>query len=434
MPRASLRHALALLAATFSVLALTVGPAAAQPVPADATSTSAAPPSIATSLATFPFALGEVDVTTLGVPLTDLASVGPAGAATTSAGDGPNMYIVDDNHADCPNAQVTSIQAAVDASGPNDRVKVCPGTYPEQVDISGPRHDGLRLFSQVPLQAVITMPFPELKLPRSIVTVAGSRDVSIWQFTISGPFFFPGCTEAVDQHTGVRITEGSATLFGNHITQIRNANPALFGCQDGIAVRVGRQVENQVGVATLRNNLIDLYQKGGVVVDNAGSYAWITQNEIDGDLGLEPTIAQNGVQIGRGASADVDHNEIRNNFFFRIGLDDTAAGVLLFETAAHVDVDHNDVVNNGVGIDIDEGAVGLTIDHNDVTKSHDNGLAAFEGSQKNTISYNKATDNIPVDCWDDTPGGGTPPTSSNFWIKDMGLTENKPGLCKKATP
>src|SRR5207245_7373758 len=38
---------------------------------------------------------------------------------------------------DCPQATFTTIQAAVNASGPNDTIKVCPGTYTEQVQIVG---------------------------------------------------------------------------------------------------------------------------------------------------------------------------------------------------------------------------------------------------------------------------------------------------------
>jgi hypothetical protein len=416
-----------------AALAIGVGAAAASGgSPFDGTS-SASAVSPGAVLATASFALGEVDLNALGVSPTDLATVGLVGATSMSAGDGPNMFIVDDDHLQCPNAGFTSIQAAVDASGPGDQIKVCSGNYSEQVRIQGSQHDGLRLFSQVPLQATISMPPAEAFFPRSIVLVEGARDVDIRHFTITGPFYLPGCTEAIDRHTGVRVFDGSATLYGNHITQIRNVNPALLGCQDGVAVLIGRQFEGQVGTATIRNNLIDLYQKGAIVVDNTGSYALITQNEIDGDLALSGTTAQNGVQVGRGASADVDHNEIRDNFYCCNNNFDTAAGVLLFETAAHVTVGHNGVTNNGVGIDIDEGAVGLTIDHNDVTKNRNNGVAAFDQSSGNTISYNKATNNVPVDCFDDTFGGGTAGTA-NFWIKDMGLTQNRPGLCKKATP
>src|SRR5205807_2261656 len=112
------RHGAVLAAAACAALALAVAPASAGPVSFDGVaSTAAVTP--ATILATAPFALGEVDPTTLGVPLTDLAAVGMNGASPGDPGDGQHMWIVDDDHAQCPNADFTSIQAAVDASGPN---------------------------------------------------------------------------------------------------------------------------------------------------------------------------------------------------------------------------------------------------------------------------------------------------------------------------
>ena len=63
--------------------------------------------------------------------------------AVTAAPALAREYRVDDNQAECPTAQFITVQAAVNASGPNDTVKVCPGTYPEQVRIDGPGHDGL---------------------------------------------------------------------------------------------------------------------------------------------------------------------------------------------------------------------------------------------------------------------------------------------------
>src|SRR6267378_717941 len=233
-----------------------------------------------------PFLLGEIDLSLLGVPESELASIGPAGATADPPADGPNTLIVDDDRADCPDAAFTSIQAAVDAAGPGDKIKVCPGTYQEQVRI-GPGKDGLSLFSQVPLQAIIKAPL------------------------------------------------------------------------------------------------------------------LMTQNDISGE-GLSNIIAQNGVQIGRGASADVEHNRISRNLFKRVDSTDTASGVLLFETSAHVSADHNDVFQNGVGVDIDADAVALVIAHNKVHENLDNGVAAFAGSQQNQIAYNKVSNNTPVDCYDET--------------------------------
>jgi hypothetical protein len=395
--------------------------------PAPPTSTT---PALGTVLATPFFLPGEVDLGALGVSASELANVGLIGAAS-SAGDGPNMFIVDDDHAQCPNAPYSSIQEAVDLAPPGAQIKVCPGLYPEQVRIT---KNDLTLFSQVPLKAVIQAPLV-LTYPNSVVTVSGASGVTIRQFTISGPYVAinPGaCAEPGDRHTGVRVIDGSATVFGNHITEIRDANPTLFGCQDGIAVLVGRQLEGQVGTALLRNNLIDQYQKGGVVVDNTGSYAWVTENEITGE-GLTPATAQNGVQVGRGASADVDHNEISRNQFVRAGSTDEASGVLLFETDAPVSTDHNDVFRNGIGIAVYENAIGLTIAHNNAHENINDGIAAFQDSSGNLISFNKAFNNAPFDCYDETSGPYMPAATANNWLKDMGLTQNRPGLCKQAS-
>jgi len=424
-PRVLLAASLALIGAL--ALAVVSG-ARAGTQPFDASTPLVTGTDLGGALTTPLFLPGEVDPSALGVSATELADVGLVGA-TQSPGDGPNMWIVDDDHVQCPNAQFTSIQAAEVAASAGDQIKVCPGNYAEQVRIT---KNNLTLFSQVPLQAVIRAPLV-MTQPNSIVTVDGATGVRIWQFTITGPYTFGSCAEALDRHTGVRIIDGSATIYGNHITQIRDLNPALFGCQDGIGVLVGRQFEGQVGNAIVRNNQIDLYQKGGIVVDNAGSYALITQNDISGE-GLSNIIAQNGVQIGRGASADVDHNDISRNQFARVGSTDTASGMLLFETDAHVSADHNDVFQNGVGIDVDENAIGLTVAHNNVHENINDGIGAFQDSSDNLISFNKSYDNTPFDCYDETVGAYQPAGTANDWLKDMGVTENRPGLCKQTGP
>jgi len=411
--------------------ALGAAPASAQSAAFDAppAATDAASVSLPAVIATPLFLLGEVDVSTLGASQADTANAGTDGASPEANADGyPNQLTVDDDHAQCPEAQFTSIQAAVAVAGPGDRVKVCPGTYNEQVRIR-PDQDGLTIWSQVPWQAVIKAP-PVMTLPNSIVLDDGAHDVALRMFTITGPFTAPGCVGPLERHTGVRVSNGGSMLiYGNHITNIRDINPGFFGCQDGIGVLVGRSLESQVGTAWLRNNLIDRYEKGGVVVDGAGSYAQIDHNVITGE-GLSNITAQNGVQVGRGAGADVEHNRISGNQFARVGSMDTAAGVLLFETSAAVEVGHNDVGSNGVGIDIDENAVGLTVDHNDVHDNINDGIGAFQDSMHNWITENRAYNNAPVDCYDETAGDGTGGTA-NYWVHDQGNTENRPYLCKR---
>jgi hypothetical protein len=94
-----------------------------------------------------------------------------------------------------------------------------------------------------------------------------------------------------------------------------------------------------------------------------------------------------------------------------------------------LEVDHNYVYRNDDGIalyDTDESL----ISHN---RSEEqllfDGLYADSGSAGNRLEYNLMELNAEHDCHDDSVGPGTAGTA-NFWIKDHGLTENRPGLCK----
>jgi parallel beta-helix repeat protein len=406
------------LASLAALALLVVGPVAAAPSPADSDPLTASGVTAPWAL-TSPFALGEVDLSALGVSAAELANVGVSSAASSS-GDGPNMWIVDDNMLDCPNAAFTSIQAAVTAAGPGDQVKVCPGTYTEQVVI-GPGKDDLRLFSQVPLAAVIQAPLL-MALPKSIVLVDEAQDVTIRHFTISGPFTEAGCTNPPVAHTGIRVIGGgSAVILHNHITRIRDANPALFGCQDGLGILVGRQFEGQTGTAWILHNRIDLYQKAGIVADNEGSFVEIRQNEIVGE-GPTSITAQNGVQISRGADAEVHYNRVSRNLYTPPGVD--ATGFLLFQLNGGVAVHHNESFENDTGFYLSASTL-LEISHNNATSNTDKGIYAEAGASNNLIAHNKALGNL-VDCRDDPP-------TDNQWIKNFGNTEVAvPGpICKR---
>ena len=390
---------------------------AGSPSPADGGTAATLVPSPA--LFTSLFALG----TSLSdVGFTGELVTGPSAAAASSGGD--NLLTVDDG-ADCPNAEFPTIQAAVDAAGPGARIKVCRGTYPEQVTIPAGK-DGITLFSAGFLQAVIKAP-PVMTDPGDIVHVQGAKNVTIRHFTIAGPL--PDTLFcSVFTRTGVKVDGGGSLLLtNNHITEIRSTSPLLRGCQNGIAVRAGSRFEGTTGRIEVDHNRIDRYQKGGVVIDNAGSYGNVHHNEIVGE-GPQPAIAPNGIQVSRGAAADVDHNEVSGNSYSLGGAAGT--GILLFETAARLTVGYNEVFRNDDGIslyDVDNSLV----QHN---KSRDqllfDGLYADVDSSGNRLEHNRMERNVEHDCHDDSVGGGTAGTA-NFWVKDYGLTENKPGLCRR---
>jgi hypothetical protein len=411
------------VAAALTAGAATAGPGSVSPYDGGGVATT---PAVSPALFTSLLSLG-VDLGSFGVSDAELATAGPT--ASSSSSSTGSLLTVDDNLLDCPNAQFTSIQAAVTAAPPGAKIKVCRGTYIEQVVITT---SGLTLYSVPDLAAVIKAPPAMLPGNKSIVTVTGAQDVTLRHFTIAGP----GGGPCDSLEYGVRIDGGgSALVTDNHITDIRDT--PFGGCQNGVAVLVGRNSQNTYGSATVVHNLIDNYQKGGIVVDgqlaaNAPpSHAEVAFNEVAG-VGPTPVLAQNGIQVSRGAYANVHHNVVYGNVYSLFPF--YGEGILLFETATtQTTIHHNKVYDNADGIGLyDTQNIEVGWNH-----SHDNapyeGLYADPDTRENVIEHNKLVFNADVDCYDDT-AGPYPGASWNHWIQDLGNTENKPGLCKHATP
>ena len=132
----------------------TAGQSSPQPSPFDADSSVQPVQKVLDLFFTLPFALGEVNLASLGVSNAELSTVGPLASPSTGS---ENMLIVDNDLQDCPNAEFMTIQSAVAAASPGAKIKVCRGVYVEQVVIPLGK-DGLTLFSEGAFQAVIKAP------------------------------------------------------------------------------------------------------------------------------------------------------------------------------------------------------------------------------------------------------------------------------------
>src|SRR6185436_12842240 len=102
--------------------------------------------------------------------------------------------------------------------------------------------------------------------PKAVVAVRGATGVGIKEFTIEGPWQDTSdCTST--RHYGIKVDQaGSAKIESNHITQIQDAVSALRGCQDGVAIQVGRSGESTTGSAEIVHNVIDKFQKNGPTI------------------------------------------------------------------------------------------------------------------------------------------------------------------------
>ena len=305
----------------------------------------------------------------------------------------------------CEHPGFKDIQSAVDAAPAGTRINVCPGTYIEQVTIPAGK-DSLQLRSVGTWQAIIKAPAVMID-PKAIVRVSGAHDVGILAFTITGPGGF-GCDSI---RWGVRVDSGgSADILGNHITQIHDT--PFSGCQNGVAVVVGRFSEATTGSARIFGNLIDNYQKNGPTVSNAGSSAQISANRIFG-VGPTAVIAQNGIQASGGATASIRHNFVSGNVYTPQTFAST--GILLFQSGA-VTVDHNTVNTNDVGIygflqsagtavtmnrartSTFDGIIvdlsnGTQTGHNRTERNNGPGIGVYDGADSNAIFDNRVEDN-----------------------------------------
>lgn len=304
-----------------------------------------------------------------------------------------------------------TIQEAVDAAEEGDKIRVMPGTYTESVTID---KDNLEIKASDELEAIVN---PALG-GHFIFFVDGAQNVKIEGFEISGPF------TALTDFAGIQVSNGgSAKIKDNLITKIRNE--PLSGTQEGIGILVFQPNQPGTARAVIEDNVINDYQKGGIVVSvglglvdiddivaGAKAHAEIEDNVITG-AGFTDVIAQNGIQISDKATAEIEDNKISGNFF-----DDPdaagSAGILVTDFAGPTEISKNRVFDNQIGIwvidttdveveknkvyDNSEGGIfvdtssDVEVTKNDVFDNEFYGISLFE-SEYVEVSQNEVYDN-----------------------------------------
>jgi pectin methylesterase-like acyl-CoA thioesterase len=160
--------------------------------------------------------------------------------------------------------QFATIQLAVNAVPSGSTVKVCPGTYAEQVTIA---NKNLTLIGTGPTASTVTV-------PASGLVTNGVTD--IFGFPTAAQIFVQNATVTIshmavdganDQLTGCGV-DAVGIYFKNAagvITDnaVRNVllPPGLQGCQDGLAINVESSTATAV---TISNNSVRNYDKNGI--------------------------------------------------------------------------------------------------------------------------------------------------------------------------
>lgn len=281
--------------------------------------------------------------------------------------------------------QCKTVQAAVNAANVGDFIFVAPGTYIEQVTVG----KDLTLVGAGANYTTIQAPgilAPDSVGQKTIIEVNNGALVTLAGLTVNGP----GPSSCASIGYGIYVI-GNATLnlSGAAITNIRD-NP-MSGCQNGAGVRVGQQAFSQVGHATLSNVTVTNYQKGGIVIDGAGTTATVKNNTVTG-VGATPLIAQNGIQISRGAVASVYGNVVTGNECDNVNCgaalnQDQSAGILLYNVGAGTTIVGNSVSANDMGVgsaNDDATATSTTVSANTVSGNRYEGI--YVGTSNNNMN------------------------------------------------
>ncbi len=268
--------------------------------------------------------------------------------------NGGSTLLVDNDGVQCPNAQFSSIQAAVLAASAGDTIRVCPGTYPEQVRIDKNltvvgipvRNENLILLSPgavTPNTTSLTSGAPIA----AIIVADGARKVDLQNLTVDGAN--NGLNSCVTNFAGIYYRNASGRIDSVAVRNIK-LGPGGEGCQTGLGVYAQ---SSNAGSARMevRNSSIHDYQKAGIVGNEVNTEVLAFGNAITG-VGPIFNNTQIGVQLGFGADGNIDGNSIINHIF--AGCADASCstistGVFLFN-AGNAKVRRNNIGKNQTGI------------------------------------------------------------------------------------
>jgi hypothetical protein len=202
---------------------------------------------------------------------------------------------------------------------------------------------------------------------------------------------------------GVVVNGTAVNVTGSSLHDI-GENP-LNGTQHGNAVAY---LDGASG--TISGNTIFSYQKNGIKVVDAGTSTSILDNTVTGE-GPVTYIAQNGIEVGLGAAANVSGNTVSENAYSGTN-DASSGGILVFGGPCYggpyttgVSITKNTLTNNDVGVFLSNVAAGCS--------------ATSPTSTKNSVINNTITNSHTTNV-----SGNGSPNGYQAGVSDFGNHDN----------
>ena len=222
------------------------------------------------------------------------------------------QLVVGVNKTACPNAAFSKIQAAINAASPGDHIRVCAGTYAEQLSITKPLEidaENGAILQPGPIVQNTTSLFDASPIAAAIL-VSDTVDVSINGFIVDGGN--SGISQCAPDLIGVMFRNASGVIANSAIRKF-SLGASLAGCQSGTGIFV-QSGSGQTSIVTIENCTIHDFQKNGITGNEIGTTVYVQRNVVTG-IGPTPGAAQNGIQIGFGAKGAIRHNIVSDNLY-----------------------------------------------------------------------------------------------------------------------
>jgi hypothetical protein len=157
-----------------------------------------------------------------------------------------------------------------------------------------------------------------------------------------------GATVENANYYGIVNNGANVSVTGSTVSNIGES--PFNGDQHGVGIY---WAYGSVATGTIKNNIVGPYQKGGIVVNGGGSSAAIGNNTVIGS-GPVNYIAENGIQIGFGATGTISNNNVTGNEYTGTN-DASSGGILIYGSppdpfTSGVSITNNTVINNDVGV------------------------------------------------------------------------------------
>ena len=150
---------------------------------------------------------------------------------------------------------------------------------------------------------------------------------TVKNLTVTASGLVDVCDGGDDRLRGILFDGAAGTITNNVVTGVRQG---LSGCQEGNAIEIRNAPFDKTGsdlLVSITGNTVSNYQKNGITA-NGSVAATITGNAVTGD-GPVTYIAQNGIQVGFGATAIVRNNSASGNNYTPPSA--LACGFLIFQ-------------------------------------------------------------------------------------------------------